>query len=143
MHRGAGRQHAAGRCRRCVPRAARGYRAVVASVRKLGHVPRLRGPWRSVRDGRAGACVMTAAAMPLSSSAGRHGRSARMVFDSVLLVCVSALLLLGLIMVTSASISIAPQLHMEPFAFLLRQLAFAAIGCCMAFCVFAIPSELW
>jgi cell division protein FtsW len=70
-------------------------------------------------------------------------RSSRPVFDGVLLVCVSALLLIGLIMVTSASISIAAREQAAPFSFLLRQLAFAGVGCLVALLAFAMRTELW
>ena len=59
------------------------------------------------------------------------GRTSRLTFDPVLISSALALLLLGLVMVTSASISIADRELGSPFAFLERQLLFASVGCCL------------
>ena len=83
---------------------------------------------------------MNAAALQFSRSLGR---TPRLTFDPVLVSCALALLLLGLVMVTSASISIAEQELGSPFAFLERQLMFATVGCCLGLVTFTLPTELW
>jgi cell division protein FtsW len=59
--------------------------------------------------------------------------------DSVLLVLVAAIVLLGLVMVTSASISIAARDGGEPFAFLERQLLLVLLGCGAAALLYTLP----
>lgn len=77
------------------------------------------------------------------STARAAGRAPRLVFDSVLMACVSGILLLGLVMVTSASISIAARENAEPFSYLMRQLSFAGVGCLIALLVFSVRTEIW
>ena len=62
--------------------------------------------------------------------------------DWVTVALVLAISLLGLVMVTSASISIASQQSGEPFAYLQRQLVLTAIGFAAAALVFCIRTEL-
>jgi cell division protein FtsW len=83
---------------------------------------------------------MNVAALQFSRSTGR---TARLTFDPVLVSVVLALLLLGLVMVTSASISIADRELGSPFAFLARQFLFASVGCCIGLLAFTVPTELW
>ena len=59
--------------------------------------------------------------------------------DALLLLLVSAILLLGLVMVTSASISVAAHESGDPFAYLQKQLVLLAAGVALAAAVFAIP----
>ena len=59
--------------------------------------------------------------------------------DPVMLLLVSAIVLLGLIMVTSASITVAAHESGEPFAYLQRQLVLLAAGVALATMVYAIP----
>ena len=66
---------------------------------------------------------------------------ARLHIDIVTLALVSAILLLGLVMVTSASISIASKDGGDPFAFLERQLMLCLIGTMLATLVFCIRTE--
>jgi cell division protein FtsW len=66
---------------------------------------------------------------------------ARLHIDAVALALVSAILLLGLIMVTSASISIASKNGGNPFAFLERQLVLCLIGALLATLLFCIRTE--
>jgi len=61
--------------------------------------------------------------------------------DAVALALVSAILLLGLIMVTSASISIASKNGGDAFSFLERQLVLCMIGAVLATLVFCIRTE--
>ncbi|HEV3182017.1 MAG TPA: putative lipid II flippase FtsW [Steroidobacteraceae bacterium] len=62
--------------------------------------------------------------------------------DPVTLALIAAIVLLGLVMVTSASVSIASQDAGEPFYYLERQLLLTLIGLGCAAVLFAIPSAL-
>jgi cell division protein FtsW len=64
-------------------------------------------------------------------------------WDTVTLGLVAALLLVGLIMVTSASMSIAAQGLGDPFYFFERQFVFGVFGLGAAWCLTRIPVELW
>ncbi len=66
-------------------------------------------------------------------------RSSLLRLDPVMLLLVSAIVLLGLIMVTSASITVAAHESGEPFAYLQRQLVLLAAGVALAAMVLAIP----
>ena len=63
--------------------------------------------------------------------------------DSPSLAAVIALMVLGTIMVSSASISLADQELGEPLFFLLRQLGALGIGCVAAIIVAMIPMNFW
>jgi cell division protein FtsW len=63
--------------------------------------------------------------------------------DSPSLAAVIALMVLGTIMVSSASISLADQELGEPLFFLLRQLGALGIGCLAAIIVAMIPMNFW
>jgi cell division protein FtsW len=75
-----------------------------------------------------------AAESPGTSTRGRLLR-----LDVPMLLLVSAILLLGLVMVTSASVTVAARESGEPFAYLERQLLLVAAGLALAALVFAIP----
>ena len=64
-------------------------------------------------------------------------------WDSPTLGLVAALLLIGLIMVTSASMSIAARDMGDPFYFLERQFIFTLAGVAFAWMMTRIPTELW
>jgi cell division protein FtsW len=64
-------------------------------------------------------------------------------WDTLTLGLVAALLLIGLIMVTSASMSIAERSMGDPFYFLERQFIFTMAGVAFAWIVTRIPTELW
>ena len=83
---------------------------------------------------------MTTATM----SAGLRARE-RMPFawDYTRLGLVASLLLVGLVMVTSASMSIAARDLGNPFYFLERQFIFGAAGLLFAWGVTRVPAELW
>jgi len=66
-------------------------------------------------------------------------RSRSLRIDPVLLALVSAILLLGLVMVTSASITTAAHETGDPFFYLERQLVLVAAGLLLAALVFAVP----
>jgi cell division protein FtsW len=65
------------------------------------------------------------------------------VWDHVTLALAAALLLVGLIMVTSASMSIAAKDLGDPFYFLERQLVFGLVGVLVAWALTRVPAELW
>jgi cell division protein FtsW len=67
--------------------------------------------------------------------------AARLHIDGVALALVTSILLLGLIMVTSASISIASKDSGDSFSFLERQLVLCLIGSFLAAVVFCIRTE--
>lgn len=83
---------------------------------------------------------MIAASLQFSRSAVRP---ARLSLDPVLVFLVLALLLIGLVMVTSASMPIAEREAGDPFLHLKRQLTFAGVGCLAAMLAFGIRTELW
>jgi len=62
--------------------------------------------------------------------------------DVVTVAIVLAIVLFGLVMVTSASVSIAAQDGGEPFLFLRRQLVLTLIGACGAALAFCVRTEL-
>jgi cell division protein FtsW len=64
-------------------------------------------------------------------------------WDSITLGLVAALLLVGLVMVTSASMSVAAKDLGDPFYFLERQFVFGACGVLVAWVVTRVPAELW
>jgi len=74
-----------------------------------------------------------------------HRARERMPFawDYVTLVLCAALLLIGLIMVTSASMSIADRELGNPFFFLERQLFFGLLGVGFAWMITRVPTEVW
>ena len=83
---------------------------------------------------------MNAASLTFARS---NARPRRFVFDGALLLLVAALLLLGLVMMTSASVSIADkQLH-EPLHYLERQLTGVTLGILGAIIAMTIPTNVW
>jgi cell division protein FtsW len=64
-------------------------------------------------------------------------------WDFVTLGLAASLLLIGLVMVTSASMSIAAKDLGNPFYFLERQFVFGLAGVVFAWVVTRVPSELW
>ena len=81
----------------------------------------------------------------MSGSALRYARSGARVgpirIDWVTVALVLALLLLGLVMVTSASISVASQESGDPFAYLERELLLTLIGTACAALLFCVRTE--
>jgi cell division protein FtsW len=61
--------------------------------------------------------------------------------DGIMLMLVAAIVLLGLVMVTSASISIAARDGGDPFAFLERQLLLVLLGCVIGALLYTVPTE--
>jgi cell division protein FtsW len=64
-------------------------------------------------------------------------------WDYITLGLTASLLLVGLVMVTSASMSIAAKDLGNPFYFLERQFAFGVAGLMFAWIVTRVPTELW
>jgi cell division protein FtsW len=64
-------------------------------------------------------------------------------WDLVTLELTAALLLIGIVMVTSASMSIAAKDFTDPFYFLERQFIFAIAGLMLAWAMTRFPTELW
>ncbi len=64
-------------------------------------------------------------------------------WDMITLGLVAALLLVGLVMVTSASMSVAAKDLGDPFYFLERQFLFGLCGVLVAWAVTRVPAELW
>ncbi len=79
---------------------------------------------------------MNELAPPLHRSAER---GALLRLDPLILLLVAAILLLGLVMVTSASVSTAAHESGDPFAYLERQLVIVATGLALAGAVFLVP----
>ena len=76
-------------------------------------------------------------------SYGRSGRSGGAVhIDTVTIAIVLSIALLGLVMVTSASVSIASKDTGEAFFYLERQLVLMLIGGAFAVLLFCIPTQL-
>lgn len=83
---------------------------------------------------------MNVAALQFSRPAAR---APRLSLDPWLVSCVFGLLLLGLVMVTSASMPFSERNLGEPFALVERQVVFAAIGCACGVLAFSVRPELW
>jgi cell division protein FtsW len=81
-----------------------------------------------------------AAAMTFARS---NARQRRFVFDRILLYVTAGILLLGLVMMTSASISIADRQNHEPLYFLERQAIGVVLGLLAALIAMAIPTPVW
>ncbi|TLY98787.1 MAG: putative lipid II flippase FtsW [Gammaproteobacteria bacterium] len=69
-------------------------------------------------------------------------RSGGVHLDAVTLALVLGIVLLGLVMVTSASVSIASQDTGQPFYYLERQLLLTLIGACCGALMFSVPTAL-
>ena len=80
--------------------------------------------------------------MSATSYALRQSSRGTLYVDPVVVALVAALLLVGLVMVTSASVTLAAH-DGDPFFFLERQLAFAGLGAVLAAVALRIPTETW
>jgi cell division protein FtsW len=83
--------------------------------------------------------AIKSASMPFARSGSR---GATVHLDRVTVGLVLAILLLGLVMVTSASISIASQETGDVFYYLERQLVLTLLGCGVAGVLFCVPTRL-
>lgn len=63
--------------------------------------------------------------------------------DTVLLIAVLSLLVMGLVMVASASMTVADRQLGQPFYYLVRQSLFIGIGLCAAVVMMSISLEVW
>lgn len=79
---------------------------------------------------------------PVARQLGPRPRASRLAWDRVTIVCVALLLLIGLVMVTSASIYTVGQVG-DPFSYLTRQLFSAGLGLIGAVAVFLKPIDFW
>ncbi|HKX99444.1 MAG TPA: putative lipid II flippase FtsW [Steroidobacteraceae bacterium] len=84
--------------------------------------------------------MSTKASLQYSRSAGRQRRLA---LDPVILVTVGALLLAGLVMVSSASLSVAEGLHENLYFHFERQFFSVLLGCAFAAAVLVVPIATW
>ncbi|MBS0380181.1 MAG: putative lipid II flippase FtsW [Proteobacteria bacterium] len=82
------------------------------------------------------------ASSSLMGFARSGARSGPVHLDGVTLALVLGIVLLGLVMVTSASVSIASQESGQPFFYLERQLFLTLLGTACAALVFSIPTEM-
>ena len=100
----------------------------------------LRG--RATRGATAGGSMLTLAGLG-STHVSRPGRAPAI--DATLMVVVSALILIGTVMVYSASISLAdsPRFNVAPTHFLVRHLLSLGIAFTAAVLVFQIPMQTW
>jgi len=110
---------------------------VIAGLRKLFAE-------RGRRDAPPGASVLALAGLGGGMAAGARGRGVTHV-DHALLAVVAGLLLFGIVMVYSASISLAdsPRYSVGPAYFLLRHLLSLAVALAAAVIVFSIPIAVW
>jgi cell division protein FtsW len=83
---------------------------------------------------------MTAATLSYSRSTGRPRRFA---LDPWVIGPVAALLLIGLVMVASASIGVSDREMGAPFYYFQRQLMFVGLGLVAATVAMAIPASVW
>ena len=80
--------------------------------------------------------------MSATTLAMRHAGRGRLQIDLVVVGLVAALLLLGLVMVGSASVTLAAR-DGDPFFFLERQLLFSLVGAGFGALALRIPTETW
>ncbi len=84
--------------------------------------------------------MSVSAALQFSRSAGRQQRLA---IDPVIVVTVFALLLVGLVMVTSASLNIAERQTGDAFFYFERQLFSVLLGCTFGAAMLIVPIATW
>lgn len=84
--------------------------------------------------------MSVAASLAYSRSAGHQPRLA---IDVVIVAATLGLLLVGLVMVTSASVTLAERQLGDPLAYLDRQLFSAVAGLCCAAAMLLVPLSLW
>ena len=81
--------------------------------------------------------------MSAAASVARQSSRQGLQLDPVLLGIVMSILLLGLVMVTSASIPVASQAGGDPFSYLKSQLLLAVGGCALSLLLCAVPTEFY
>ncbi|MBT7307170.1 MAG: putative lipid II flippase FtsW [Gammaproteobacteria bacterium] len=77
---------------------------------------------------------------PRAAGSRSIGRS---VAHSALFPLTMVLLIIGLVMVASASMPLAEKLHQDPFYYLVRQFSFATVGFLFGLTVLQIPLQFW
>ncbi len=77
------------------------------------------------------------------SYARSSGQPRRLVLDGWLVGTVAALLLIGLVMVASASIGVSEKETGHAFSYFVRQLMFVSIGLVAATAALAVPTRVW
>jgi cell division protein FtsW len=80
--------------------------------------------------------------MNATVAAVRGHKVARLELDFVTIGITAGLVLLGLVMVTSASVTLGAR-DGDPFMYLERQFAFALVGACAAAIALRIPTQTW
>ena len=83
---------------------------------------------------------MTAATLSYARSTGQPRRYS---FDGWIIWTVVALLMVGLVMVASASISVADHESGNPFAYFERQMLFVFLGVLVAGVAMLVPTDVW
>lgn len=83
---------------------------------------------------------MSAASLTFARSSARPKK---FIFDPVLLLATAGILLMGLVMVTSASISVADRQMHEPLYYLGRQSVGLALGFAAAVFMMMVPAQVW
>ena len=86
---------------------------------------------------------MSAPASTVNTYARSSGQPRRLVLDPWIIGTVSALLLIGLVMVASASIGISEKETGEAFHYFTKQLMFVSLGLVAAGIGLAIPTRVW
>ncbi len=84
--------------------------------------------------------MTTGVALQYSRSAGRQPRLA---LDPVIITVTLCLLLIGLVMVASASMNVAERLTGDPYFHFQRQILSALVGCAFAAALLLVPISLW
>ena len=84
--------------------------------------------------------MSTGVALQYSRSAGRQPR---LIIDPVIVTAVFCLLLIGLVMVTSASLNVAERLTGDAFFHFERQLLSVLLGCTFAGAMLFMPISMW
>jgi cell division protein FtsW len=86
---------------------------------------------------------MSASASAVGSYARSTGQPRRLVLDGWIIGAVAALLLIGLVMVASASIGISEKESGHAFAYFQRQLLFVLAGLAAATVGLVVPTRIW
>ena len=84
--------------------------------------------------------MSTGAALQYSRSAGRQQR---LTIDPVIVATVFGLLLVGLVMVTSASLTVSERNSVAPFFYFERQFLSVLLGCTIGAGILAVPIAFW
>ena len=126
--------------------ARRRQRAALPRLRELRHVRGLRGARRGVpaacaREGRRMSETSGSQALPRELAVDRTAFAYR--HDVALIAVVAALLGIGLVMVASASTSIAARAHGDPLAHLWRQSLHVAVAVAALVAAARCPVRLW